>query len=91
MIDYITYCLQFFDTVGWAPVKLNDEVLAWWCVVVFLFVEVQMICIWSSRYHCYPASFTLLKSGRIVYLSVVGLPRFSLKKTRQINEYCCRL
>ena len=43
-------CLQCFDTVGWLSgreaslEKLSNEVLVW----LYVWSEVQIICIWSS-------------------------------------------
>jgi len=54
-----------FDTVGWASgrapglQKLNEEVLVWLSACS----EVQIVCIWSSWYHCHhqtPSSLALL-------------------------------
>jgi len=53
--------------------KLSDEVLLW--LPVSVWSEVQIVCMWSSWWHCHPKT---LKS-RLVYLSVTGLPRLSWK------------
>ena len=57
-----SYCPRCFDMVGRqeehsACEKLSDDVLAWLSV----WSEVQMICIWSSWYHCHPVISCFIK------------------------------
>ena len=57
-------CLQFF-VEHLACKRLSDEVLAWLSV----WSEVQMICIWSSWWHCHPVISCFMK---IQHLSGAG-------------------
>jgi len=65
------------------PVKLSDEVLVWLSV----WSEVQIVCIWSSWYHCVPKPCHLLPhiNQDWFYLSDTSLPRLSWKSGRQMG------
>jgi len=74
----VSKCFQCFDTVGWVSgrasglYKLSVEVLTWLSV----WSEVQMICIWSSWWHCH----LIISCSRMVYLSGASLLRLSWKE-----------
>ena len=57
-------CPDCFDTIGWASrratglQKLSDEVL----LLLFVWCEVQIVCIWSGWCHCHPNTSSFLAS-----------------------------
>jgi len=61
--NFSMLCLQHFDAVGWVAgrasslLKLSGEVLVWLSV----WHEVEIICIWTSWFHCHSSFICLDK------------------------------
>jgi len=59
---FSAFSLQRFDTFGWGSgrasriQKLSGEVLLW----LYVWKEVQVVCIWYSWFHCIPKTHNLL-------------------------------
>ena len=62
LYTFFTY-VQYFGSVGWTSgkasscKKLSSELLAWLSV----WMEVQMVCMWSSWCHCHPVISCFIK------------------------------
>ena len=81
---FAVFCLQCFDTIGWASKrasglqKLRDEVLEWLSV----WSKVQIVCLWSDWCHCIPKPHHLLPHCNPDWfsLSATSLPSLSRKR-----------
>jgi len=71
---FLVYCMLQMPSVRWRC----------WLVWLSVWIEVQIVCIWSSWCHCIPKPHHLLPplNPDWFYLSGTGLPRLSWKRGR---------